>query len=177
METTVKTLGESYEGMLSRDWEKLLGILAAGGKRVLILESAKDKRHYTSSDVYMGPTKAAFLESHCVGWFPTKDDFPAPSVEPAPLEWEKREEVESDIPELDYLEPRYDSPENWLVATDGVFTYNIHIDGFWEIVGMFCDGYLDTTLHDKLAPHENFETAKAQVHEWRVNHLNSMIKK
>lgn len=33
--TPTKTLAEAYDGMLSRDWPKLLDIVDAGGKRIV----------------------------------------------------------------------------------------------------------------------------------------------
>ena len=172
------SIEKTYEGMWSSDATLLKSLLDAGetiiakrkSSEFLVELSICNGKSYVKTLDELNPVK----EIKYTNWLFLVPPRPL-VLEPKPLEWEKREEVESGIPELDYLQERYENPENWLVATDGVFTYNIYIDGFYEIVGMFCDGYLDTTLHDTLAPHENFDTAKAAIHEWRVNHLKSML--
>ena len=91
-----KTLGESYEGCLSRDWEKLLTILEGGGIRAHIyVEPFMDitaERLSTSNATLLGPNLMNYkvmnyvglysrnkalevLEKGCVGWFPTKEDM------------------------------------------------------------------------------------------------------
>ncbi len=79
MEATVKTLGESYEGSLSRDWEKLMAILEAGSDRIVVATDMKTGSQYGMNirEEWMGGDSywlREYLENCCIGWFPTKED-------------------------------------------------------------------------------------------------------
>lgn len=93
-----KTLGESYEGYLSRDWEKLLKDLDTPfAERVFIyMEMSVDGKKYPqvyrcwkgvgwkskkpgyafggNYGYWPKATAIKWLEENAVGWFPTKED-------------------------------------------------------------------------------------------------------
>jgi len=72
---------------------------------------------------------------------------PRPLVlEPKPLEWKKID-------------------EGYFEAKDGAFTYQVDSSGFWSVDNV---EYYPNTATDT-------ETGKAAIHEWRVNHLKSML--
>jgi hypothetical protein len=48
---------------------------------------------------------------------------------------------------------------------DGAFTYQVDSSGFWSVDNV---EYYPNTATD-------MDTAKAAIHEWRVNHLKSML--
>lgn len=71
-----KTLAESYEGCLSRDWEKLLDILESGGRRVFIQAPyhdypAKEAREITQVGIaYCQCENGKHVNYHIDGWIP-----------------------------------------------------------------------------------------------------------
>ena len=72
---------------------------------------------------------------------------PRPLVlEPKPLEWKKID-------------------DGYFEASDGAFTYQVDSSGYWSVDNI---EYFPRTSTDT-------ETGKAAIHEWRVNHLKSML--
>ena len=72
---------------------------------------------------------------------------PRPLVlEPKPLEWKKID-------------------DGYFEAKDGAFTYQVDSSGYWSVDNI---EYFPRTSTDT-------ETGKAAIHEWRVNHLKSML--
>jgi hypothetical protein len=72
---------------------------------------------------------------------------PRPMVlEPKPLEWKK-------------------IGEGYFEARDGAFTYQVDSSGFWSVNNA---AYFPNTATDT-------ESAKTAIHEWRVNHIKSML--
>ncbi len=55
--------------------------------------------------------------------------------------------------------------EGYFEAKDGAFTYQVDSSGFWSVDNV---EYYPNTATD-------MDTAKAAIHEWRVNHLKSML--
>jgi len=109
-DTQTKTLAESYEGMLSRDWDKLLDALDRGEERLLVYSAGLDEVDsppYTKNNVskafkaWRGEAWEVYvirtggyidnfatryeakkvLEEHCSGYFPTKEDSPEPTLD------------------------------------------------------------------------------------------------
>ena len=84
---------------------------------------------------------------------------PRPALEPKPLEWKPVYMNEVGGAEI--------------VAIDGYWSFYAWDNGGWMIsIDGTCvhDGASGTDLNNG-----TFDTAKAAIHEWRVNHLKSMI--
>jgi len=80
---------------------------------------------------------------------------PRPLVlEPKPLEWHHREMNEE------------------AVAVDGDWSFYAWNNGDWSI---HCDGVEVAMKWGNENDDLDFDTAKAAIHEWRVNHLKSML--
>ena len=167
-----KTLAESYDGMLSRDWDKLLEIIESGEERVVMWAfeagghgpfhfpvTARPRLGEDGSfigyDIHVfdesrGRTKDR-LDQEFLGWFPTKEDGVTPAVEPVPLEWSYNDDRTE----------AYASCWDWRHGAYSDGDWEVYIDG--EAVGGGNAG--------------DIESAIKAVHEWRINHLNSMIRK
>jgi len=147
------SIEETYKGQWSSDPSLLKSLLDAGNT---ILGLAIGGRCYTLSRVGSGAYMIAeekyswfeeFLEDWVSGYGLSFLIPPRPFVlEPKPLEWEKID-------------------DGYFEASDGAFTYQLDSSGFWSVDNI---EYFPRTSTDT-------ETGKAAIHEWRVNHLKSML--
>lgn len=84
---------------------------------------------------------------------------PSPRLEPSELQWKRC-----------FDKRNLQATDTW-VARDGVYHYSAFPDGNWTV------SCLDNGLTGFAGSGNSVsaETAKAAIHEWRVNHLKSMI--
>ena len=153
------SIEETYKGMWSSDPSLLKSLLDAGETIIIKIITKDEQLRAVKAD------KDCFIDLNSGTRFgrqmaSTKDfaDMagrlgimflvpPRPLVlEPKPLEWVKID-------------------EGYFEAKDGAFTYQVDSSGFWSVDNV---EYYPNTATD-------MDTAKAAIHEWRVNHLKSML--
>jgi len=147
------SIEETYKGQWSSDPDLLKSLLDAGNT---ILGLAIGGRCYTLSRVGSGAymiaeEKYSWFEEFLEDWVSGYGlSFLIPQrplvLEPKPLEWKKID-------------------EGYFEAKDGAFTYQVDSSGYWSVDNI---EYFPRTSTDT-------ETGKAAIHEWRVNHLKSML--
>jgi hypothetical protein len=160
------SIEETYKGMWSSDPSLLKSLLDAGETIIIKIITKDEQLRAVKAD------KDCFIDLNSGTRFgrqmaSTKDfaDMagrlgitflvpPRPLVlEPKPLEWKHLEMNEEAI------------------AVDGPWSFYAWQDGSWEI------NYDNRTIDAGLFVPEDgtFDTAKAAIHEWRVNHLKSIL--
>ncbi len=139
------SIEETYKGMWSSDPSLLKSLLDAGNTIVTNHGSVTWADGGYWISTAIGPMPKRYENDSHLGF-----SFlipPRPLVlEPKPLEWVKID-------------------DGYFEAKDGAFTYQVDSSGFWSVDNV---EYYPNTATD-------MDTAKAAIHEWRVNHLKSML--
>mgnify|MGYP001046147026 CR=1 FL=1 len=146
------SIEETYKGMWSSDATLLRSLLDAGN--TIIRKHGIGLMPIFVTHFFGEPRYETYDSDWDSQYIDAKDfgsiEFlipPRPLVlEPKPLEWVKID-------------------EGYFEAKDGAFTYQVDSSGFWSVDNV---EYYPNTATD-------FDTAKAAIHEWRVNHLKSML--
>ncbi len=136
----------TYKGMWSSDPSLLKSLLDVGETIIAVSGMGYGRAFFYDCDyVFQVGDDLHYIEKRM-------DELlflipPRPLVlEPKPLEWKKID-------------------EGYFEAKDGAFTYQVDSSGFWSVDNV---AYFPNTATDT-------ESAKAAIHEWRVNHLKSML--
>ena len=139
------SIEETYKGMWSSDPSLLKSLLDAG--ETIITNSGY--LTWCDGGYWLGAPIGPIPKRYDSG-LPLGFNFlipPRPLVlEPKPLEWVKID-------------------DGYFEAKDGAFTYQVDSSVFWSVDNV---EYYPNTATD-------MDTAKAAIHEWRVNHLKSML--
>ncbi len=140
------SIEETYKGMWSSDATLLKSLLDAGETIIAVSGMGYGRAFFYDCDyVFQVGDDLHYIEKRM-------DELlflipPRPLVlEPKPLEWVKID-------------------DGYFEAKDGAFTYQVDSSGFWSVDNV---EYYPNTATD-------MDTAKAAIHEWRVNHLKSML--
>ena len=140
------SIEETYKGMWSSDATLLKSLLDAGETIIAVSGMGYGRAFFYDCDyVFQVGDDLHYIEKRM-------DELsflipPRPLVlEPKPLEWVKID-------------------EGYFEAKDGAFTYQVDSSGFWSVDNV---EYYPNTATD-------MDTAKAAIHEWRTNHLKSML--
>lgn len=148
----MSNLKDTYAGQWSDDPALLKKLVKAlkGSDCIVVAESFKKGQRHVRALYNDDDELERFLRSGT----PIKEFLlPAPSVEPAPLEWHHNDDRAE----------AYASHGDWRFFADS--------EGDWEVY------FKGEVIADGDPAPVDLDTAIAAVHEWRVNHLNSMIKK
>ena len=146
------SIEETYKGMWSSDATLLKSLLDAG--ETIIRNHGIGLMPIFVTHLFGEPRYETYDSDWDSQYIDVKDfgsiEFlipPRPLVlEPKPLEWVKID-------------------DGYFEAKDGAFTYQVDSSGFWSVDNV---EYYPNTATD-------MDTAKAAIHEWRVNHLKSML--
>ena len=145
------SIEETYKGMWSSDATLLKSLLDAGNTIIENGYGSTTRLFEKRDGRYWIGDDAYSIDEFLREWnYYGGSEFlipPRPLVlEPKPLEWVKID-------------------ESYFEAKDGAFTYQLDSSGFWSVDNV---AYFPNTATD-------MDTAKAAIHEWRVNHLKSML--
>lgn len=145
------SIEETYKGMWSSDATLLKSLLDAGNTIIENGYGSTTRLFEKRDGRYWIGDDAYSIDEFLREWnYYGGSEFlipPRPLVlEPKPLEWVKID-------------------DGYFEAKDGAFTYQLDSSGFWSVDNV---AYFPNTATD-------MDTAKAAIHEWRVNHLKSML--
>lgn len=153
------SIEETYKGMWSSDPSLLKSLLDAGetilgrglGGKLYSLQSTNGVAYWIGDENY---SWAEFFEDWIIGYGVSFLIPPRPLVlEPKPLEWKVS---------IDDI----DEDGEGAYCHDGDWSFIIAQDQSWEIY--FMDEVVATDCGHQIE-------AKAAIHEWRTNHLKSML--
>ena len=155
------SIEKTYEGQWSSDPALLKSLLGKGF--AIIAHDNRDeclvKINWTGHEYRATSSDGNYPVSEDLSYWTFLVPFPRPVLEPKPLEWKAVYMNEVGGAEI--------------VAIDGYWSFYAWDNGGWMIsIDGTCvhDGASGTDLNNG-----TFDTAKAAIHEWRVNHLKSMI--
>ena len=151
---------KTYEGQWSSDPVLLKSLLDAGETIIGLDPNCHPIELFSCDDEYWFETREdRYPLKHSFAGMVFLVPSPRPALEPKPLEWKPVYMNEVGGAEI--------------VAIDGYWSFYAWDNGGWMIsIDGTCvhDGASGTDLNNG-----TFDTARAAIHEWRVNHLKSMI--
>lgn len=154
------SIEKTYEGQWSSDPALLKSLLGKGF--TIIAHDKRDeclvKINWTGFEYRATSSDWNYPVSEDLSYWTFLVPFPLPALEPKPLEWI-------------HADPDLDGTSWQLTASDGFLMYSVWKSGTWEI---YYGGYVAVAICSGVVS-GGMESAKAAIHEWRVNHLKSMI--